>query len=161
MEEKPKIIKKLELLYLVSSVIFFVDTIFAFIVLIIGIFPSLSDPSADQALATMCLSIILFFLIICFIMGIFSLKIRDLMKKGNKLVILEGLILSAVSLIIFILPLIILILMSLGYSSPPFFSWVTLLIILIFLTLFFNILIVAISLKSNVRVYSKLPLENK
>ena len=164
MDEKPKIITKLEWLYLFSGVIFFLDAIFALIFLIAAV--SLSGPIVDTELALTCLSIFFIDFIVCFCMGFFSLKIWNLMKKGNKSAIAKGLTLSIISFLIFIGPMTFLLWYSISTRiPPPSVSLENLLLILLyaflFLTILLNFIVIAVSLTSQVSKYCKMPLNNK
>ena len=164
MDEKPKIIRKLERLYLVLGGIFFLDAIFAITVMIYTIF--FAKPGSDQELVTLCVSIFFIDFIFCLVMGFSSFKLWNLMKKNNKSAIAEGLTNSTISLLIFIGPAIFLLWYSITTRMPPpTVSLINLQLILLyaflFLTIVLNIIVIAISLTSQVKIYCKMPLNNK
>jgi len=160
MDEKPKAITALKWLWLFLSGTFFLLSIVSFgiiIAFIIALF-SKGGPEPDIELGTVCSTLFLIIFLSGIIFGIYALKIGISIKKGKKLMVKRGYDLSILSLLIFS-SLLVLFVWTGFQNFSMYFLWQFLLIFLLFLTssliVIFDIIIIVLSLKSEVKAFMK------
>lgn len=167
MDDRPRIISKLEKYYLVLSRVFFVDAMLALGFVIYYLFIFYEDPGPEVGFGILCMSMLVIGFIFSLCMSIFTFKLWRVLKKGGKSAITKGLVASIVSSLLFIVPAIVL-LWNFTDNIQMYlrdFSWQTLLLILfiafLFLTIILNGVVIATSLIKQVGEYCKAPTNNK
>lgn len=155
MDEKPKIIAKLEWLWLLLGVIFFLEAI-----VFSRIFLYTDEDQAVSGMQTVCLPIFILAIILFILFGLLSISKWCLIEKGGKKAINGGVILSIISLFVFVWPTGYLIWFGFEHGFP-IGSWHILLYILLFLILIFNIVIMIVSSRPQVKEFAKAPTNRK
>ncbi len=164
MDDKPKIIIKLQRLYLILSGLFFVDSILLLFFIINNIFLFFSDPGPEIGIFTVCLLMYFIGFIFCLTMSIFTFNLWRAIKKGIKPIITKGLVVSIISLLILIGPT-ILILWNFIDVFHMYWNWrglpLFLFIAFLLLTIILNIIITVTSLTRQVSAYCMASADNK